>query len=56
VFATRWHDDFAEHRAVLVAMSQAWKLLAQFHCFAAPPEYRYSRTLIKRPEVASMYA
>jgi hypothetical protein len=25
-----------EHRAVLVAMAQAWKLLAQFHCLAEP--------------------
>jgi hypothetical protein len=43
-----------EHRAVLVAMAQAWKLLAQFHCLAASPEYRHNQTLIPNPKVASM--
>jgi hypothetical protein len=43
-----------EHLAVLVAMAQAWKLLAQFHCLAASPEYRHNQTLIPNPKVASM--
>jgi len=35
-----------EHRAVLVAMAQAWNLLAQFHYLAEPPEYRHNQALI----------
>ena len=37
-----------EHRAVLVAMAQAWKLLAQFHCLAEPREYRHNQTFYYR--------
>ena len=43
-----------EHRAVLVAMAQGLKLLAQFHGLAATPEYRHNRTLIPTHKVASM--
>jgi hypothetical protein len=43
-----------EHRAVLVAMAQAWKLLAQFHCLAEPQEYRHNQTLLPHNQVASM--
>jgi hypothetical protein len=43
-----------EHRAVLVSMAQRWKLLAQFHCLAASPEYRHNQTMIPTPKVASM--
>jgi hypothetical protein len=43
-----------EHRAVLVMMAQAWKLLAQFHCLAASPKYRDNQTLIPTHKVASM--
>jgi hypothetical protein len=40
--------------AVLVAMAQAWKLLAQFHCLAEPQEYRHNQTLLPHNQVASM--
>ena len=43
-----------EHRAVLVMMAQAWKLLAQFHCLAAFPKYRHNQTLMPTRKVASM--
>ena len=43
-----------EHRAVLVMMAQAWKLLAQFHCLAASPKYRHNQTLMPTHKVASM--
>jgi hypothetical protein len=43
-----------EHRAVFVSMAQRWKLLAQFHCLAASPEYRHNQTMIPTPKVASM--
>jgi hypothetical protein len=43
-----------EHRAVLVAMAQAWKLLARFHCLAEPREYRHNQTLLPHNQVASM--
>ena len=43
-----------EHRAVLVAMAQGWKLLAQFHCLAEPQEYRHNQTLLPHNQVASM--
>ena len=43
-----------EHRAVLVAMAQGWKLLAQFHGLAATPDYRHNQTLMPTPKVASM--
>ena len=42
-----------EHRAVLVAMAQGWKLLAQFHGLAATLEYRHNQTSIEQPKVAS---
>jgi hypothetical protein len=42
-----------EHRAVLVAMAQGWKLLAQFHG-AATLEYRHNQTSTAHPKVASM--
>jgi hypothetical protein len=43
-----------EHRAVLVAMAKGWKLLAQFHDLAAPPEYRHNQMLTPTHKVASM--
>ena len=42
-----------EHRAVLVAMAQGWKLLAQFHG-AATLEYRHNQTSTAHPKVAPM--
>ena len=43
-----------EHRAVLVAMAQGWKLLAQFHCVAATAEYRHNEMLIPTHKVPSI--